>query len=238
MGMPICVEIVDDQATSEDIDHVFEYFRYVDEKFSTYKDTSEITAINKGILRREEYSEDMKEVFALSEDTKKETNGYFNIIASSGIIDPSGIVKGWSIFNAAKILEGRGCKEFYIDAGGDIEARGRYWKVGIRNPFKQEENIKVLHIKNRGVATSGTYIRGNHIYDPRNKHVPATEIVSITIIGPNIYEADRFATAAFAMGRRGIEFIDGLGGLEGYMINHEGMATMTKNFEQYTQEHV
>jgi len=33
------------------------------------------------------------------------------------------------------------------------------------------------------------------------------EIVRDTVIGPNIYEADRFATAAFAMGERH-EFIE------------------------------
>ncbi len=36
----------------------------------------------------------MKVIFKLSEKTKKETNGYFDIFYK-GKYDPSGIVKGW-----------------------------------------------------------------------------------------------------------------------------------------------
>ena len=47
MGMPITVEATDARATQADLKAVFAYFEYVDEKFSTYKDTSEISAINR-----------------------------------------------------------------------------------------------------------------------------------------------------------------------------------------------
>jgi len=59
------------------------------------------------------------------------------------------------------------------------------------------------------------------------------DIASITIIGPNVYDADRFATAAFAMGKRGIQFIEKLAGFEGYMIDMRGIATYTSGFERY-----
>ena len=62
------------------------------------------------------------------------------------------------------------------------------------------------------------------------------EILSLTVVGPNIYEADRFATAAFAMQREGINFIENLNGFEGYSIDKNGTATMTSNFEKYTRE--
>jgi len=56
----------------------------------------------------------------------------------------------------------------------------------------------VVYVTDEGIATSGTYLRGEHIYNPKTGEA-ASEIVSLTVIGPNIYEADRFATAAFAM---------------------------------------
>ena len=59
------------------------------------------------------------------------------------------------------------------------------------------------------------------------------DIVSLTVIGPNIYEADRFATAAFAMGKRGINFIETCPGLEGYMVDAAGMATETTGFSSF-----
>lgn len=235
MGMPVTVEISDESATQQKINKVFDYFRYVDEKFSTYKDASEITAINNGRIKTEDFSDDMKTVFRLSEKTKKETDGYFDIIKPDGSYDPSGLVKGWAIFNAAEILRKNGFKEFYVDAGGDIEVNGKFWKIGIKNPFDQKQIVKVVYLKDKGIATSGTYIRGDHIYNPKNKNDKITDVASLTVIGPNVYEADRFATAAFAMGKKGIEFIEKLDGFEGYMIDNKGIATMTSGFEKYTR---
>jgi len=48
-----------------------------------------------------------------------------------------------------------------------------------------------------------------------------------------VFEADRFATAAFAMGRKGIQFIEELPGFEGYMIDAQARATYTSGFERY-----
>jgi thiamine biosynthesis lipoprotein len=249
MGMPVIAEIADGSQPADSqspvsknaLEKVFAYFEYVDEKFSTYKETSEISRINRGELAEFDRSDDMKTIFALSEETKKLTNGYFDIKRPDGKYDPSGIVKGWAILNAAKILQDAGFENFYVDAGGDIDARGkntegRSWSVGIKNPFNEQEVVKVVYLLNCGIATSGTYIRGQHIYDPKNPGEQITEIVSLTVVGPNVYEADRFATAAFAMGKSGIEFIEGLAGFEGYIIDNKGTATMTSGFPKYTEE--
>jgi thiamine biosynthesis lipoprotein len=91
----------------------------------------------------------------------------------------------------------------------------------------------MLSITGCGVATSGTYVRGEHIYNPKQAYAPAREIVSLTVIGPEIYTADCFATAAFAMGREGIQFIDQLEGYEGYMIDMDHQATFTSGFGRY-----
>ncbi len=237
MGMPITIEIVDAYATKENLQEIFSYFTYIDEKFSTYKLDSEISKINQSLLEKKHYSRDMKTIFRLSEQTKKETNGYFDI-EHNGIIDPSGLVKGWAIHEAALILKKRGFKNYYIEAGGDIQVAGKnkdnkYWQIGIRNPFKRDENVKVLSIFDKGVVTSGTYIRGQHIYNPKRDSVKLKEVVSLTVIGPNVYEADRFATAAFAMGKAGINFIEKLSGFEGYMIDSKGVATYTSGFKTY-----
>jgi len=236
MGMPITVEVVDPSVTEADIEKVFAYFRAVDDIFSTYKKHSEISKINRGELCAEEYSDEMKTILALSEQTKQETQGYFDI-QHNGIADPSGIVKGWAIFQAATMLKKAGCTNFYIDAGGDIQVSGKKdgnpWRIGIRNPFNRKEIVKVLAVMDKGIATSGTAIRGQHIYDPHLLHTPLQDIVSLTIIGPNVYEADRFATASFAMGKRGINFIEQLPGFEGYMIDASARATFTSGFERY-----
>jgi thiamine biosynthesis lipoprotein len=237
MGMPITVEIVDTQVTTKDIDDVFDYFTYVDTTFSTYKKTSEISLINEKKIKEKNYSKDMQEVLFLSKQTNYDTKGFFDI-KKNGLLDPSGLVKGWAIYNAYKIVKMKGFKNFYIDAGGDIQVsgknnNGKKWIIGIRSPMNIKENVKIIQIENQGVATSGTYIRGQHVYDPHKPSKKLSEIVSFTVIGPNIYEADRFATAAFAMQEKGIDFIQSLPGFEGYMINKNGLATYTLGFEKY-----
>lgn len=234
MGMPITLEIVDVSANDNAFNAVFDYFQYVDQTFSTYKDASEIMRINRHELILEDSSEDMQTVFALAEQTRQETYGYFDI-RHNGTIDPSGIVKGWAIYNAAELLRRLGFENFYVDAGGDIQVvgkndQGQDWRVGIRNPFNLHEIVKVLSVTDCGVATSGTSIRGQHIYNPKNAAQTIDDIVSITVIGPNVYEADRFATAAFAMGKDGIAFIENLQDFEGYMIDVNGIATLTSGF--------
>jgi thiamine biosynthesis lipoprotein len=239
MGMPITVEVIDPGVRDGNLEDVFTYLVAVDEAFSPYKASSEVSRLNRGELPEDQYSEDLKTILALSEQTRIETHGYFDIW-SAGICDPSGIVKGWAVQQAARILETAGCRNFYVDAGGDMQVcgmkEGRPWRVGIRNPFNRNELVKVLALSDCGVATSGTAIRGQHIYDPHDSDKELLEILSITVIGTNVYDADRFATAAFAMQCQGICFIEALPDFEGYMIDANARATYTSGFERYVQD--
>jgi len=237
MGMHITIEVVDAFVKEKNIQEIFRYFTYIDKTFSTYKVDSEITKINKGLIEEADYSEDMKTVLALCDRTQKETNGYFDSV-HDGMIDPTGVVKGWSILQAAKLLKKRGFEHFYVDAGGDVQVsgkntKGEQWTVGIRNPFNSSQIVKVIALKDQGIATSGTAVRGQHIYNPHNPAEKITDIVSLTVVGPNVLEADRFATAAFAMGKEGNAFIGGQPGLEGYMIDKNGIATYTDGFGHF-----
>lgn len=241
MGMPISIDIVDGEGMEETFAAAFRRFSEIDERFSTYKEESEISRINRGELSLDEASDEMKEVFALAARTKMETDGYFDIERPGGSLDPSGIVKGWAIHEVAALIRARGHERFMVDAAGDIATAGTneddaQWSIGIRNPFNAEEIVKVVYPNGKGIATSGSYIRGAHIYDPHHPERTLDEIVSITVIGKDVLEADRFATAAFAMGRNGITFIEGLSGFEGYAIDADGIATMTSGFPSYTEK--
>lgn len=191
--------------------------------------------INDGTLTEQDYSEELRHILALAHSTKAETNGYFDVW-HNGVFDPSGIVKGWAIGQAAKMMHRR-TNNFYIEAGGDLQVggvspSGDPWKIGIRNPFSRQENIAVVRLTDGAVATSGTAIRGQHIYDPVHAK-ELTGIVSLSVIAPNIIDADRMATAAFAMGKDGIKFIDSLHGYAGYMVDKNKVATMTHEWKKY-----
>ncbi|WP_246674617.1 FAD:protein FMN transferase [Mesorhizobium sp. B4-1-3] len=239
MGMPITVD-VGGASGGVLVDAVFDYFAHIDRRFSTYRSDSEIAAINRGDLPVREWSGEMMEVMALAARTKTETDGYFDIRGPDGSLDPSGIVKGWAIRNAARIVGAAGVGDFFIEAGGDIQSCGRNasgldWSVGIRNPFNADEIIKIVYPRGHGVATSGTYVRGQHIYNPLRLGDAITEIVSLTVIGSDVFEADRFATAAFAMGRDGILFLEQTAGVEGYVVGSNGRATPTSGFGAFCQ---
>ena len=236
--MDVLIEIVDVGVHQDVFDQAFDYLRFVDAKFSTYKSDSEISKINRGEIPENMWSAEMREVFDLSDKTRSETNNFFNIKTPDGKYDPSGLVKGWAIHKAADILRSRGVKNFMVDIGSDIEVAGHnsggeLWSIGIRNPFQVDQVVKILKLSDRGIATSGKYAKGEHIYNPNNFSDSLTEIASVTVIARDVYEADRFATAVFAMGRDGINFLEDRDGLEGYIIDKDGVATMTSGFEQY-----
>lgn len=239
MGMPITIEIADAQVSAEAFEPVYAYLNDVDATFSPYKEHSEVTRVNRGDLKPEHASADFRQILALAEQTRLETNGYFDVMRA-GMLDPSGIVKGWAIWRAAQRLRNAGYCNFYIDAGGDIQTFGRKhdgtpWIVGVCNPFEPEHTIKRIAATDCGIATSGLYQRGRHIYNPHDFDDALEQVASITVVGPNIYEADRFATAAFAMGSDGIDFIASLEGFEGYAVTHDRRATMTPGFQRLAQ---
>ncbi len=240
MGMPISVEIVGLSVARSALDEVFAHFTHTDKVFSTYKTDSEVSRINRGELLLEDACDEVRSVYKAAEETYEETGGYFNHRTPSGNIDPSGIVKGLSIYQAATLLKNRSVENFCIDAGGDIQtggvnSKGKQWSVGIKHPFELDKIVKIIYPRNKGVATSGTYVRGEHIYDPTTGFPVKTPFISLTVIGPDIYNADRFATAAFAMGESGMGYIESLEGYEAYAIAHDRQASVTSNFNYYTK---
>jgi thiamine biosynthesis lipoprotein len=239
MGMPITVRIQDDAGGPADIAAVIAFLDEVDRRYSPFRETSDVSRLNAGTLAPDEVSEEFASILRLCEQTREETDGYFDPVRN-GRLDPSGLVKGWAIERAAHLLAARGFANYFVDAGGDVRAvglnaDGQPWRVGIRNPFRRDEVVKVLAVSNRGVATSGTAIRGPHIYDPYSAGPLETDLVSLTVVGPTIYEADRLATAAFAMGRDGPSFIATRPNLEAYAVMTDGTATFTQGFRDYVR---
>ncbi|GHE00120.1 hypothetical protein U879_09910 [Defluviimonas sp. 20V17] len=236
MGMPVIVEIRD-TADFAPFGAVFKLLQAADARFSPYRRDSELCRFDRGEISAGDLSAEMRDVLDLADMTKTQTHGYFRIRRPDGALDPSGVVKGWALKRAADLLRGLGHRHFCVEIAGDMElsgldAEGGPWRVGLSNPFARDEIIKVLGLSDCGIATSGTAARGQHIYDPHDPGREITRIVSLTVIGPDVLEADRFATAAFAMEEDGITFIEETPGLEGYMVGADGVATMTSGFNE------
>jgi FAD:protein FMN transferase len=245
MGMPVTIEIATCKTEITDaigalFDAAYAYLESIDATFSPYKGDSEVSRINRGELTLARAGAELREILKIAEQTRRETHGYFNVMRG-GVLDPSGIVKGWAIRHTAQLLRDGGCSQFYVDAGGDIQTcggkpDGTPWIIGIQNPFEPGRIVKRIAVAEGGVATSGLYQRGRHIYNPHDFDDALDQVASITVVGPDICDADRYATAAFAMGRSGIDFIASLDGFEGYAITHDRRATMTAGFGAFVAD--
>lgn len=198
MGMPIIVELRDGSADPALLDDVFDWFRDVDATFSTYREDSEINRIERGELDLAQASPEVREVLDRCAELRLETRGYFDVRAA-GRLDPSGLVKGWSVDRAAAFLETAGVESFLISAGGDIVARGGPWRIGIQHPRERQHVAAILEAYDLAIATSGGYVRGDHVINPYTGKAP-NGVLSVTVVGPDLATADAYATAAFAMG--------------------------------------
>jgi thiamine biosynthesis lipoprotein len=230
MGTAITVDVADapDGVVPGDVTvPIFAWFTAVDERFSTYKADSEVSRLNRGEVRASDLSADMRHVLDVCESLRAETAGYFDAYAT-GRFDPSGYVKGWSVQVASDRLIAAGLPNHCVNAGGDIRVRGRAsgggpWRIGIRHPVEHMKVAWVVAGDDIAVATSGTYERGLHVIDPF-RGAPADELSSVTVVGPDLGAADGYATAALAMGRRGLDWLATLPGHTCAVVTSDGEA--------------
>lgn len=82
-------------------------------------------------------------------------------------IDLGGVVKEYAVDEASKVLEKYNIKSALINFGGDIKAIGlknnQKWRIGIKNPKKPDEDLKVIEIENVALTTSGHYERSHSV---------------------------------------------------------------------------
>ena len=213
MGTAVGIRIRDAGVAPEALAEAFAWLRDVDERFSTYRPDSEISRISRGELPEREASLDVRQVLALCDELSAETGGAFDARRhrSDGSLDPSGVVKGWSVDEAAQLLDAAGARNFAINAGGDIVVRGepapdRGWRIGIRHPGRADRVARVLEVRRGAVATSAAYERGEHITLAHGR-AASHELLSVTVVGPSLTYADAYATAAFAMGLSGLAWV-------------------------------
>lgn len=247
MGMPIIVDVYGQGFDGREIDRVFEWLRYVDQTFSTYRRDSQISRLNRGELNPEDADAAVRSVIERCRSLSEETDGYFDPWRAADAqnselwFDPSGLVKGWSIERSARILERAGADNFCVNAGGDLVLRGHpedspSWRVGIQHPQRRDEVALTLLTGDGAIATSGTYERGPHIVDPHTGARP-NDLLSVTVAGPDLGTADAYATAIYAMGHRGAEWALGLEGYGVMMILPDGTGLSTPNLDRYRLPH-
>jgi thiamine biosynthesis lipoprotein len=239
MGTTVSIVVEPPLVPEEIIHEVVDGLHDVDARFSPYKPDSEISRLMRGELSEANASLDVRHVLAACDHMATVTGGAFDARRhrADGRIDPSGYVKGWAIEEAAWLLDAAGARNYWINAGGDIVARGEAtpgqgWRVGIQHPDQAEAVAAVLVVSDRAVATSGAYERGAHIRDPRTGKAP-TGLRSVTVVGPRLAFTDAFATAVFVMGLDGLAWLETRGDYAALAINDDDRVVWTQGMERY-----
>lgn len=242
-------------------DEIEKVLKDVDNSLSPFNEKSTITAINNN-----EYPEidDMfYEVFNISKDVNKETDGAFDITVAplvnawgfgfkSGnmptedsikqilqyvgfekldligrivkkkdprmMLDCSAVAKGYGVDQVALMLDEKGIKNYMVEIGGEIAAKGvsqkkQPWRIGVTKPTDDSLSVNneletVLQLTDIAMATSGNYRnfyykdgkKYAHTIDPKTGKPVQHNVLSATVLAPSCARADAYATSFMVLG--------------------------------------
>lgn len=210
-----------------------------DAVFSTWNPWSPMSRLRRGAARLHDFDDvtagQIAAVLELCWQIRQSTGGWFDPWAMTGGVDPTGLVKGWAIEQAAAVLDRLGLPAM-VNGGGDIATCGTptpsgHWRVGIRHPWRPDALAGVVAIgqRTRAVATSGAYERGAHFLDPRTRTRTLGAVASATVTGEDLAVADGLATAVAVGGKAALD-IGMPPGYDVYVVGHGGDEYATADF--------
>ncbi len=212
--------------------------------------------------------EDRKKMTQEKVDSLIKITGYRKIKLADGKIqkedpamklDMSAIAKGYTSDLIGQFLAKKGCKNYMVEIGGEVVAKGKnekhkIWTIGISNP---DEDILAsindiqakIHLPDLAMATSGNYRnfyvengkKYAHTIDPKTGYPVQHSLLSATVLAPDCMTADAFATAFMVLGvEMGIEIARNVSEIEVYFIYADDKGNnqvyMSDNFGQYLVE--
>ena len=165
-------------------------------------------------------------------------------------LDFNAIAQGYTSDMIASFLGSRGIKDFLVDTGGEIMARGgkpngQPWIVGIEKPADNWNSEQVVQtriaLRDKGLVTSGStrkYVERNgkrysHCIDPKTGYPVEHQLLSATVLAENSVWADALASICMVMGlEKSLSLIESMDGVEAYYI----FANEKNELETYATE--
>ena len=178
-------------------------------------------------------------------DSLKQLVDYKNIRIEDGKVvkanpnmklDFNAIAQGYTSDLIASFLDGKGIKNYLVDTGGEIMARGEKpggspWIVGIEKPAENWDSEQVVQVRialrDKGLVTSGStrkYVerdgkRYSHCIDPKTGYPVEHNVLSATVLAENSVWADALASICMVMGlEKSLAIIERMDGVEAYYI--------------------
>ena len=167
-------------------------------------------------------------------------------------LDANGIAQGYSVDVLADFFESKGLKNYVIELGGEIRAKGHKYpgkekmKIGIETPGDDPEFSlieKVVWLDKGAITTSGNYRRYyesngkkiTHLLNPKTGYSLQNELISVTVYAKDAITADGYDNALMVMGlNKAIEFVEKRKDMAAHFIYQKKDGTiadtMTKRF--------
>jgi len=113
----------------------------------------------------------------------------------------------------------------FVNLGGNVlvigdKVDGSPWKIGIQDPRQGRGNVMaVIDAVDLTIVTSGNYERYfeengklyHHILNPKTGYPADNNLLSVSIISENSFDADALSTAIYVMGlEKGMRFIENM----------------------------
>jgi thiamine biosynthesis lipoprotein len=160
-------------------------------------------------------------------------------------LDLGGVAKGWAAHQTMQRLEEFGA--VLVDAAGDIaisdlDQDGDPWVVSIDDPLKFQDNLGELTLGRGGVATSGIDYRRwllngalkHHIIDPRTGQPAETDLMTVTILAPDVIQAEAAAKTVLILGSSaGQDWLNERTQFSGLLARQDGSLIYCGDIKEY-----
>ena len=152
-------------------------------------------------------------------------------------LDMSAIAKGYTSDLIGNFLAEKGCKNYMVEIGGEVVAKGKnekgkIWTIGIskpdeNDPFGNGELQAKVSLPDHALATSGNYRnfyiengkKYAHTIDPKTSYPVQHSLLSSTVLADNCMTADAFATAFMVLGVDAAKkIVEKTSGIEVYFV--------------------
>ena len=237
MGTIVTIDLYGDSNAADalrpSVQLAVESLHDADNVFSTWKPESPLSRLRRGEIDLATAPGEVHEVLEACAAARELSQGWFDPWASPGGVDPTGYVKGWAAQRALHLLLRAPVFGAVVNAAGDIAtfgfpAENASFHVGITNPLARKEMIAIV-APTGCIATSGTYERGPHLFDPHSGDF-VSRLASASVTGPDLGLADAFATALAVAGIDFLSVIEDTAEFEAFVVTDDGERQWTSGF--------
>ncbi|MDC0176914.1 FAD:protein FMN transferase [Polaribacter sp.] len=151
-------------------------------------------------------------------------------------LDFNAIAKGFGIDIVARFLERKKIKNYLIEVGGEIRAKGKKannisWAIQLVDPIHKDgsKGFKKINLSDKSMATSGNYRKFRvaengqkfvHTINPKTGFAKESNLLSASVIADlDCADVDAYATAFMAMGyEKSKKFLEKHKNLDGILL--------------------